>query len=202
MERDLTANKDIILVIEPDRDQHGMLHEHINKQSFDHPVQIASSASDADPRLTYKALLDLGAEELQSYPPLPAIPARILMRPFRLGALLDTLIELDQLTLSEIKIGPYRLSPITKELTSAQTAHPPIILTDKEYDILYLLGSHKGQSFSRTEMLEVLWGFKADIEIDTHTLETHIYRLRQKIEDSGAKEPLIQTIQTGYCIAL
>ena len=73
-----------------------------------------------------------------------------------------------------------------------------IRLTEKETNILkYLLRSGEA-SVSRDELLHEVWGYNAGIS--THTLETHIYRLRQKIEPNPSQVSLLVTSDGGYRI--
>jgi DNA-binding response OmpR family regulator len=69
-------------------------------------------------------------------------------------------------------------------------------LTEKERDVLvYLLGrdQHYGD---RKDLLDHVWGYVQDVQ--THTLETHIYRLRQKIEPDPAQPSVLVTERDGY----
>jgi DNA-binding response OmpR family regulator len=70
-----------------------------------------------------------------------------------------------------------------------------IRLTDKETNILKYLYRAGGKVVSREELLTEVWGYNAGVT--THTLETHVYRLRQKIEpDPSAR--LLMTEAGGY----
>ncbi len=71
-----------------------------------------------------------------------------------------------------------------------------VFLTEKEIDILSLLYSKKGQVISKIELLENIWKYSQEIE--THTLETHIYRLRQKIEENPTTPQILITQNNGY----
>lgn len=68
-------------------------------------------------------------------------------------------------------------------------------LTEKEADILLYLYNRAGRNVTRTELLENVWKYNA--AVNTRTLETHIYRLRQKIQQL-AGNPLIETGEEGY----
>ena len=72
-----------------------------------------------------------------------------------------------------------------------------IRLTEKEAGIINLLHKAKPAAVDRLTILKEIWGYNADIS--THTLETHIYHLRQKIE-SVTDEKLIMTLDDGYAI--
>ena len=71
-------------------------------------------------------------------------------------------------------------------------------LTDKERDILLTLHAAGGRPVSRQDLLDAVWAYAPDVE--THTLETHIYRLRQKIEADPAAPEIVITDESGYKI--
>lgn len=73
-----------------------------------------------------------------------------------------------------------------------------IQLTEKEVEILAYLNDKKGQIVTREELLNTVWNYAKDVE--THTLETHIYRLRQKIESDPTSPTIIKTEENGYCV--
>lgn len=72
-------------------------------------------------------------------------------------------------------------------------------LTEKESAILMMLNDHKGARVGREDLLGYVWGYAKGLE--THTVETHIYRLRQKIEVDPANPAIILTDEDGYRIA-
>ena len=72
-------------------------------------------------------------------------------------------------------------------------------LTAKEFDLLNLFASHPGRCFSRQQLLETVWGY--DYAGYDHTINTHINRLRSKIEDDPENPKYIQTLRgVGYKI--
>ncbi len=74
-----------------------------------------------------------------------------------------------------------------------------IDLTEKEVAILSLLHIHNRKIVTRAELLKTVWNY-ADC-VETHTLETHIYRLRQKIEENPANPQILITRGDGYSLA-
>lgn len=94
---------------------------------------------------------------------------------------------------AEFRVGPYTFLPASKNLIDAQGVK--LRLTEKEAAILRYL--HRAeQPVAREDLLKHVWGYNASVT--THTLETHIYRLRQKIEDNPAEAQLLVTEAGGY----
>jgi DNA-binding response OmpR family regulator len=91
-------------------------------------------------------------------------------------------------------IGPYDFRPSAKVLTDPKGKK--IRLTEKETNILKYLYRAGGKSISREELLTEVWGYNAGVT--THTLETHVYRLRQKIEPDPAAAQILLTEAGGY----
>ena len=111
----------------------------------------------------------------------------------RIRAQLRAFESSDEATLT---IGPYAFRPALKILISGNKKTK---LTDKEASILKYLYRSGGGTISREELLAEVWGYHAGV--DTHTIETHIYRLRKKIEPDGMPNLLI-TEPGGYRLAL
>ena len=80
-----------------------------------------------------------------------------------------------------IAFGPWRLEPQNRRLTRDNDAEP-VRLTEKETALLVYLAQSK-EPATRRDILANVWGY--DERIDTHTLETHIYQLRRKLEGGG-----------------
>lgn len=122
-------------------------------------------------------------------------------KPFRFGVLLARIrAQLRSHEHSEnavFRIGPYEFRPAHKVLLDSHKKK--IRLTEKETSILRYLYRADGQPVSRDELLAEVWGYNAGVT--THTLETHIYRLRQKIEPDGAIGRLLVTEAGGYRLA-
>lgn len=90
-------------------------------------------------------------------------------------------------------VGRFHFRPGAKELIAGDRH---IRLTEKETQILQFLLAAGGQTVSRETLLQEVWGYAA--AVTTHTLETHIYRLRQKIEADPAAARLLATEPGGY----
>jgi DNA-binding response OmpR family regulator len=91
-------------------------------------------------------------------------------------------------------LGPYEFRPAAKLLLDARGKK--IRLTEKETSILKYLYRAGGKAVPRDELLSEVWGYNAGVT--THTLETHVYRLRQKIEPDPASAKLLLTEAGGY----
>lgn len=95
------------------------------------------------------------------------------------------------------RLGAYEFRPAGKALLDDRGRK--IRLTEKETNILKYLYRAGEKAVSREELLAEVWGYNAGVT--THTLETHVYRLRQKIEPDPANARLLLTEQGGYRLA-
>jgi DNA-binding response OmpR family regulator len=120
-------------------------------------------------------------------------------KPFKLAVLLARIrAQLRQHEQSEnasFAIGPYLFRPASKLLLNEATGKK-IRLTEKETSILRYLYRAGEQPVSRETLLGEVWGYNAGVT--THTLETHVYRLRQKIEKNPSQAELLITEPGGY----
>ena len=148
-------------------------------------VMLTGHASDSDTILG----LDAGANDY-------------VAKPFRFAVLLARLrAQLRQHEQSEdavFAIGPYAFRPAQKTL--ADDGGRKIRLTEKETNILKYLFRAGQRVVTRDVLLHEVWGYNAGVT--THTLETHIYRLRQKIEPDPTDARLLVTEAGGYRLAL
>jgi DNA-binding response OmpR family regulator len=123
-----------------------------------------------------------------------------IAKPVRLGVLMARLrSQLRQFELSDeatFQIGPYSFRPAAKMLVMGLRK---VHLTEKETAILKYLYRVGDKPVPRDVLLGEVWGYNAGVT--THTLETHIYRLRQKIETNPADARLIVTEPDGYRLA-
>jgi DNA-binding response OmpR family regulator len=92
------------------------------------------------------------------------------------------------------RLGPYEFRPAAKLLVDER--QKKIRLTEKETSILKYLYRAGEKPVARDELLTEVWGYNAGVT--THTLETHVYRLRQKIEPDPANARLLLTEAGGY----
>jgi len=120
-------------------------------------------------------------------------------KPFRINVLLARLrAHLRQHERSEdaiLQIGPYEFQPAAKMLLE-KGGKKKVRLTEKETSILKYLYRAGTRAVGRDQLLGEVWGYNAGVT--THTLETHIYRLRQKIEKDPANAAILVTDKGGY----
>ncbi len=153
-------------------------------------------------------LLDLGEVPLFVYghkEPSKSIQERIekfYPVPFKLGQIIQDLKNYQQHVvaqkkLQDIQLGDMLLIPSERILRNVQVDQE-VYITDKELDILiYLIRSKK--AVGKKELLQNIWQYADNVE--THTLETHIYRLRQKIMTHIGCDNFLETNDDGYYLS-
>ncbi len=97
-----------------------------------------------------------------------------------------------------LDIGGYKFRPAYKQLLDGADGRT-VRLTEKETAILQYLYRAGGATVSRETLLREVWGYRPGVT--THTLETHIYRLRQKIERDPSRTRILMTEPGGYRLA-
>lgn len=178
-----SASPDILImdVGLPDMDGREAV-QRMRKDGFSHPViMLTGHADDADAILG----LDLGANDYVTK------PFRFAVLLARIRAHLRVLETSDEAILT---IGCYTFRPGSKLMVNQKGTR--IRLTEKETGILRFLYRAGGDVVSRDVLLREVWGYNA--QVTTHTLETHIYRLRQKIESDPQAVKLLATEPGGY----
>ena len=126
----------------------------------------------------------------------------IFTTPVRIGSLTESIKnfinrQMSHEEMAAIMIGDMELNPKTTQLIKGETS---VRLTEKEMDILLYI--HKSidasdEDFVSKEcLLNEVWGYAQNVE--THTLETHIYRLRQKLKSYLNLHDFLMTNETGY----
>ena len=147
-------------------------------------IMLTGAATDSDAILG----LDAGANDY-------------VTKPFRFGVLLARirahLRSHEQSEDAVFRIGPYEFRPGVKMLIDPK--QKKIRLTEKETNILKYLYRNQPRPVPRDELLTEVWGYNAGVT--THTLETHVYRLRQKIEPDPQHARLLLTEAGGYRLA-
>lgn len=158
----------------------------MRKNGFKSPIIMLTGAdSDADTILG----LDAGANDY-------------VVKPFKFSVLLARvrahMRSHEQSEDAVFKVGPYEFRPSVKMLVTEEDKK--IRLTEKETSILKFLYRAGGKPVSRDILLDEVWGYNSGVT--THTLETHVYRLRQKIEPEPSNATILLTESGGYRLAL
>lgn len=145
-------------------------------------IMLTAAVTDADTILG----LDSGANDY-------------ITKPFKMGVLLARLRahlrQHEQSDDATFAIGPYSFRPSAKMLLD-EAARKKIRLTEKETAIIKFLYRAGEKVVGRETLLNEVWGYNAGVT--THTLETHVYRLRQKIERDPANARILVTEPGGY----
>lgn len=172
---------------------------------LDCAVADVSAESSASLRRNHPllGLVGIGSPAQQTY--FEDIPlAAFLLKPLAMPALLR---QLEQLAYARnLRAGEQRLPLIggTEFQPAARLITPTngavVELTDKESAILSCLYHHHQNGVSRKQLLEEVWGYGDNIA--THTLETHLYRLRTKLREAVGEQELIATRNGRYHLQL
>ena len=154
----------------------------MRKQGVQAPiVMLTGQTSDADSILG----LDSGANDYVNKP----VKFSVLLA--RVRAHLRSFEASEDAT---FRLGPYDFMPAKKLLVDDDGRK--LRLTEKETNILKYLHRAGGRPVPREELLTEVWGYNA--AVTTHTLETHVYRLRQKIETDPTRASILVTEPGGY----
>jgi two-component system, OmpR family, response regulator len=155
------------------------------------PIIITSARSGEVHRILG---LELGADDYL------AKPFSVLELVARVKALLrrvDAVAKNSRLDTGRIEIGGVAIDPLARE---AWVDGARIELTPREFDLLYFFAQHPGKVFSRMDLLNAVWGYRH--EGYEHTVNTHINRLRAKVEKDAADPKRILTVWGhGYKLA-
>lgn len=131
----------------------------------------------------------------------PAMPTgvRVLAPPLRAARVVETLGRMlrQETMVRQIDIAGHILD-MQENLWFSAPDETPVRLTGKETAILSYLKSRGAAGSSREDLLARVWDYAENVE--THTLETHIYRLRQKIETDPSNPEIILTKDEGYVL--
>lgn len=156
----------------------------LRRRGCDRPVLMITHVNDAESRVQG---LETGADD---YIGKPCLPAELIAR---VNALLR---RAPPAPARQLRFGDVRVDLDAKK---AERAGEPLRITRTEYELLELLFRHAGKPVSREAMLEHLWGARTGM---THTVDTHLWRLRKKLGDTGESPRWIQNIAgIGYVLS-
>ncbi|MBE6458559.1 MAG: winged helix-turn-helix domain-containing protein [Alphaproteobacteria bacterium] len=123
----------------------------------------------------------------------------LIIKPFELSYFLDELRSClniyDNSEEGFISFNQYQLRPLNKDIVNLRNGEETK-LTEKEVAVIKYLYKFQDRIVSKNELLQDVWGYSPDVT--THTIETHIYRLRQKVERDNIDAQLILTVDGGY----
>lgn len=123
----------------------------------------------------------------------------IICKPFVLSNFIDDIkasINIFENSINgNLEFNSYILYPSRKEILNLRNDEITK-LTEKEVAVIKYLYKNKDKVVGKTDLMKEVWGYAADAA--THTVETHIYRLRQKVEHNDSRAQLITTSDGGY----
>jgi len=159
---------------------------------------MVKELSDAMPVMAFVSGQDANQDDIDE-----TLFEKVVTMPLRLGKVVDYVCDVIEQqerrkTLAPISFGKsVTLDPRTLFILNEETDHK-VRLTEKEADILLFLSNHLNKPVARQTLLDEVWGYASTIE--THTLETHIYRLRQKLKNQLGLDDFLITKDDGYIL--
>lgn len=164
------------------------------RKTLDTPIIMVTAREDEIDKITG---LDLGADDYVTKPfSVKILLARVKANIRRFsGEVVESKTQPDKdiIVIRELEIDNKRFT--------AKKSGREIELSRKEYEVLLFLATHRGEIFSREELLEKVWGYEGFYG-DMRTVDVTMARLRSKIEDNPAEPQYIITKRTkGYYIA-
>lgn len=96
-------------------------------------------------------------------------------------------------TATELEFGPLK---INKDKHIVSVGHSAVTLTPREFELLYFLAKNPGRVFSREQLMETVWGY--DFYGDARTVDTHVKKLREKLNDPQVKGMVATVWGVGY----
>ena len=176
--------------------------ENINKNNF---IAIFDNISlnklIKDKAILYNYLFIIGEISTDTASQLSTnyINYEIINEPINILALLEKLKNLiDQKNSAVLEIKKFKKFNYSSRLKTIYVDEISLYLTDKENEIFQILLDNKNISLNKKQLLSKVWNYNENI--DTHTLETHIYTLRKKIEKKLNLNNIIQHADEGYRI--
>ena len=111
--------------------------------------------------------------------------------------IIESLIREETNKMNNIIMGNFSLDVVSRKISFDKVNEK---LTEKETEILWKLLNKIDHQIPQKELLKEIWGY--DESIETRTLETHIYRIRKKLNSIGAKDYKINNIDNSYILSL
>lgn len=150
------------------------------------PIIILTAKSDINDRIT---ALELGADDYMVKP----------FSPRELEARIKAVLRRSQV--EQPKQSPLRIDNLVIDSGKRQVLKngQKVKLTEMEFNLLELLATNPGRLYSRSEILQQVWGYRINRHSDTRVVDVHISRLRSKLEEDPANpEYILTTRGTGY----
>lgn len=163
---------------------------------IDQALELINSYANKFPHSPIFVLLEKGVEQ-----PKEKGLIKYFQKPISLSNFINSLCSAINLASNskagKITFNKYELRPSRKEILNLRNSEI-IKLTEKEVSIIQYLYKNKDRIISKAELLQEVWEYNPDVS--THTIETHIYRLRQKVEHNNENLQLIITQEGGYML--
>ena len=157
--------------------------KNIREEGVRSPIILVAGARGEDFAI---AALDAGANDY-------------VLKPFKINVLVakirSNIRQFEQSEFATLRFGRFSFKPGDKLLLN-NSSQEAVRLTDKETAIIKLLYLSGGEVVTRATLLEEVWGYNTTLT--THTLETHIYRIRQKVGNTSSGPDFIATESEGY----
>ena len=156
------------------------------------PIIMLTAMSEVQDRITG---LDMGADD---YMVKPFSPKELESRIRSILRRVDALNLLNDQSTGVIEIGSLIIDTNKRQVFRGDTR---IFITHMEFCLLDLLVSHPGRTFSRQELLQKVWGYSKESNVDTRVVEVYISRLRKKLMTNLGGSELIETVRgVGYVL--
>ncbi|MGC1306703.1 MAG: response regulator transcription factor [Phormidesmis sp.] len=185
-EKAIDNEYDVILldIMMPGKDGLFIL-KHLRKSGRNTPVILLTARNELDDRLQG---LNLGADDY-------------IAKPFFVEELVARIYAVVRRSVGErqnlVTVGPFKLDRITRTVTYSQPAGQQIVeLTTREFNLLEYLMRSPGRVFTRTQMLEHVWGY--DFNPSTNVVDVCVQRLRKKIDVNGQSRWIESVRGVGY----
>ena len=161
------------------------------RDTSDVPIIMLTAKGEVEDRIIG---LELGADDYITKPfSMRELLARVKANIRRIGMTVQAAPSGERLELGRITVDPQAMT-VSKD-------GQPLDLTQREYELVRVLSSHRGQVFSREALMEQVWNYEGYVG-DVRAVDVAIRRLREKLEDDPADPKFVVTRRgLGYCFA-